>query len=189
MIRKIVALLIVLAALLSASEGREALQPCQLLTKQEVESVLKTKMKPGRLNESGAVFGTLSCSYLSADPLKKPASVTLTIGTTAFMKANDAVFESAKEKYEKEKNAYLEALKRRNKTDTFLPVEGLGDDAYYGSVSLYILQGDTYIDIKVSATAGMSAKNSQELEKMVKERNLAVSKEFAKILLPKLKQQ
>jgi hypothetical protein len=179
----------VLATLLLASESKNTLDPCQLLTKQEAEKILKVQMKPGRLNKSGAVFGTLSCNYLSVDRFEKSASVTLSVGTTTFMKANDAVFESAKEKYEKEKNAYLEALKRQNKTDTFLPVEGLGDDAYWGSVSLYILQGDAYINIKVSATAGMSAKSSQELKKMVKERNLAVSKAFAKIVLPKLKQQ
>ena len=189
MVRKIVIVLALLTAMLFAGKTEVSLDPCKLLTQQEAESVLKTKMKPGRLNKSGAVFGTLSCDYLSVDRFEKSASVTLTVGTTAFMKANDAVFESAREKYEKEKNAYLEALKRQNKTDTFLPVEGLGDDAYWGSVSLNILQGDTYINIRVSATAGMSAKNSQEMEKMVKGRNLAVSKAFAKIVLPKLKQQ
>ena len=187
MIRKITILFFVLTALLLAAEKSTELDPCKLLTKQEVEKVLGTEMREGRLSKSGAVFGTLSCSYLSVDRFEKSASATLTIGTTAFMKANDAVFESAKEKYEKEKNAYKEALKRKNRADTFEAVEGVGDDAYWGTVALHILQGDAVLAIKVSASSGMSAKSSQELKKMVKERNFTLSKEIAKIVLPKLK--
>jgi hypothetical protein len=152
-----------------------------------VEKVLKIPMQPGRLGRSGAVFGTLSCTYLSKERFEKSGSVVLTVGTTSFMKENDAIFESAKEKYDKEKYAYMEALKRQGKSDTYKPIEGLGDDAYWGSVALKILQGDADINIRVSATSGMSARSSQELDKMTKERNLAVSKEIAKIVLPKLK--
>ena len=189
MVRKIVVLFVMLATLLLAVENKSTLDPCQILTKQEAEKVLGTKMQEGRVSKSGAVFGTISCSYYSVDRFDKSASVILTIGTSDFMKANDAVFESAKEKYEKKKNAYLEALKRQKKTDTFLPIHGLGEDAYWGTVALNILKGDTYINIRVSATSGMRAKSSQEMEKMVKERNLAISKEFAKIILPKLEKQ
>ena len=188
MIRKISFVLTMLMTLLLAGETGTALDPCQMLTKQEVEKVLKRPMKPGKLGKSNAVFGTLSCSYLSVDRFENSASSVLNIGTTSFMKENDAVFESAKEKYEKEKNAYLGALKRQNKADTFEVVKGLGDEAYWGTVSLHILKGDTFINIKISATAGMSAKSSQEMEKMVKERNLTLSREFAQIVLQKLEQ-
>ena len=188
MIRKLSFVLAVFMTLLLAAEAGTALDPCQVLTKQEVEKVLKRPMKPGKLRKSNSVFGTLSCTYFSVDRFENSASVVLNIGTTSFMKENDAVFESAKEKYEKEKNAYLEALKRQNKVDTFEAVKGLGDEAYWGTVALHILKGDTFLNIKVSATSGMSAQSSQEMEKMVKERNLAVSKEFAQIILEKLEQ-
>lgn len=188
MIRKISFVLAVLMTLLLVAEAESGLDPCQLLTKQEVEKVLKRPMKPGKLSKGNALFGTLSCTYLSVDQFEKSASAVLNIGTTSFMKENDAVFESAKEKYEKEKNAYLGALKRRNETDTFEAVMGLGDEAYWGTVALHILKGDTFLKIKASASAGMSAKSSQEMEKMVKERNLTVSKEIAKIVLQKLEQ-
>ena len=189
MVRKIVILFTVLAASLLASESKSTLDPCRLLTKQEAEKVLRVPLKAGRLNKSGAVFGTLSCSYLSVDRFEKSASVTLTVGTTSFMKENDAIFESAKEKYDKEKYAYKEALKRQKKTDTFESIKGLGDDAYRGNVSLNILQGDACVDIRVSAASGMHAGSSQEMEKRTKEKNLALSKEIAKIVLPKLRQQ
>ncbi len=187
MIRKISFLLAAFMTLLLAAEVGTALDPCQVLTKQEVEKVLKRPMKPGRLGKSNSIFGTLSCTYFSVDRFENSASVVLNIGTTSFMKENDAVFESVKEKYEKEKNAYLGALKRRNETDTFEAVKGLGDEAYWGTVALHILKGDTFIKIKMRASAGMSAKSSQEMEKMVKERNLSVSKEIAQIILQKLK--
>jgi len=180
--------LAVFMTLLLAAEAGTALDPCQVLTKQEVEKVLKRPMKPGKLRKSNSVFGTLSCTYFSVDRFENSASVVLNIGTTSFMKENDAVFESAKEKYEKEKNAYLEALKRQNKVDTFEAVKGLGDEAYWGTVALHILKGDTFLNIKVSASAGMSAKSSQEMEKMVKEKNLTLSREIAGIILQKLEQ-
>ena len=44
------------------------------------------------------------------------------------------------------------------------------------------------VDIGVSASAGMQAKSSQELEKMVGERDLALSKEIARIVLTRLEQ-
>ena len=188
MIRKISFVLSVLMTLLLVAEAESALDPCQLLAKQEVEKVLKRPMKPGKLSKGNALFGTLSCTYLSVDQFENSASAVLDIGTTSFMKENDAVFESAKEKYEKEKNAYLGALKRRNETDTFEAVKGLGDKAYWGTVALHILKGDTFLKIKMSASAGMSAKNSQEMEKRVKEKNLTVSKEIAQIVLQKLEQ-
>ncbi len=188
MIRKIAILFYMLSALLLAADKNTELNPCELLTKQEVEKVLGTKMQGSRLITSGTIFGTVSCKYLSVDLFEKSASATFTIGTTAYMKANDAVFESAKEKYEKEKNAYLGALKRRNEADTFEEIKGLGDEAYWGTVALHILKGDTFLKIKIKASAGMSAKSSQEMEKMVKERNFSVSKEIAKIVLPKLRQ-
>ena len=188
MIRKISFVLAVLTTLLLATEVENVLDPCQLLTKQEVEKVLKRPMKAGKLGKSNALFGTLSCSYLSVDRFDNSASAVLNIGTTTFMKENDAVFESAKEKYEKEKNAYMGALKRQNKADTFEAVKGLGDEAYWGTVSLHIFKGDTFINIKISASAGMRAKSSQEMEKMVKKRNLTLSKEIAQIILQKLEQ-
>ena len=186
--RKISFVLAVLSTLLLAGEAGSTLDPCQLLTKQEVEKVLERPMKPGKLSKGNALFGTVSCTYFSVDQFDKSASAVLNIGTTSFMKENDAVFESAKEKYEKEKNAYLGALKRRNEANTFEAVKGLGDEAYWGTVALHILKGDTFLKIKVSASAGMSAKSSQEMEKMVKERNLAVSREVAQIVLQKLEQ-
>ena len=187
MIRKISFIFVALTTLLFVAEAESVLDPCQMLTKQEVEKVLKRPMKPGRLGKSNSIFGTLSCTYFSVDRFENSASVVLNIGTTSFMKENDAVFESAKEKYEKEKNAYLGALKCRDETDTFEVVKGLGDEAYWGTIALHILKGDTFLNIKVSASTGMSAKSSQEMEKMVKERNLSVSKEIAQIILQKLK--
>jgi hypothetical protein len=186
MLRKLFLVLSILATALFAGGEKGALDPCQLLTKQEAEKVLGTAVKPGRLNSSGTLFGTLSCEYLTVDRFEKSGSVTVMVGTTAFMKANDAIFESAKEKYEKEKQAHIQALKAQHKGKSFDAIEGLGDDAYWNGVGLSILKGETYLSIRVSASSGLHAKSAHKLAKKSSEKNLALSKEIAQIVLPKL---
>jgi len=175
-----------LGVFLFAQGSQETANPCELLSKQEVEQTMKIKMKEGRLRDNRSVFGDLSCKYLSVEMFEHSGSVTIDLAMTSDMKAHDAIYASAKEKYEKEKYAHLEALKSKHKEGTFHPLPGLGDDAYWGTVSLTVLKGEYYIKIRVLAGAGIQASGKEELEKKISAKNLEISKKFAKILLKKI---
>lgn len=146
-------------------------------------------MKPGRLKDNRTTFNGLNCSYASIDQFEKSGNVSITINTTADMKKSDSIFGSAKEMYDKKRYAYREALKRRNEADTFQEIKGLGSDAYWNGTSLNILNSDTTVTIRVSGGFGLSAHNSQELDKKVEAKKLGISKEIAQSVLEGLEQK
>lgn len=179
----------ILLTMLSAGDKVLIPDPCKLLTQQEIEKIVQVPMKPGRLRDGRSYFSGMSCEYFSLKQFEKPGSVKITIDTTASMKATDSIYESAKELYSKQKYAYKEALKDHHKEDTFLRVEGLGDDAYWVENSLRILDGNRYIAVSASGGPKLSAHSSQELDKKVQSRNIALSKEVAKLVLERVGQK
>jgi len=189
MIRKFVLLALLVPMMLLAGEKELIPNPCKLLEKAELEKIVQIPLKPGRLRDNRNTFDGLNCFYYSAEPFEKHGSVTISIDTTASMKATDSIWESAKNRYDKEKYAYQQALKRQNKADSYHKIEGLGEDAYWDNVSLTILDGGNYINIRASGGPQMSAHSSEELNKMVNERKLQLSLKIAERVLQKLKQQ
>ncbi len=178
----------VLASLtiISIVQAENIPNPCELLTHQEVEQLMNIPMKEGRLKDSKNQFIGLVCSYFSVNLFDKSGSITLTIDTTQSMKETDSIYASAKDHYDRQKHAYIEAQKEQNKLNAFPTIEGLGDDAYWNHVSLIILDKDTYLDIHINAGAGMSGKNKDEVQKKVEERNLTIAKKVAALILQKL---
>lgn len=171
---------------ISAIQAESIPNPCELLTHQEVEQLMGIPMKEGRLKDSKNQFVGLVCSYFSVNPFDKAGSIELTIDTTQSMQETNSIYTSAKDHYDRQKNAYIDAQKDQQKLDTSLTIEMLGDDAYWNHVSLIILDKDTYLDIHVKASAGISGKNKEEVQKKVEEKNLSVSKEAAVLILQKL---
>ena len=189
MLRKFILIVLMLPMVLLAEEKELIPNPCKLLEKAELEKIVQIPLKPGRLRDNRSTFDGMSCFYFSAKPQEKHGSVTISIDTTASMKATDSIWESAKNRYDKEKYAYQQALKRENKSDSYHPVKGLGEDAYWDHTSLNILDGNTYINIRASGGPQIIAHGSRELDKMVNERELQLSQSIAKRVLQKLKQQ
>ena len=162
--------------------------PCKLLTQQEAEKIMGIPMKTGRLKDGRSYFMGLTCDYFSKDQFGKFGSVNITVDSTQSMKETDSIYDSAKDHYNREKNAHIQAWKDRH-LGNIHNIEGLGDDAYWLDPSLRILYQDFYIVIRAHAGAGMSAANSEALQKKVEERNLSVSKQIAELILAKLKAQ
>ena len=160
--------------------------PCGLLTHQEAEEMMGIPMKEGRLKDGRDHFVGFVCSYFSVDQFDRSGSIKITIDTTQSMEESSSVHRSAKDRYERQKYAYSEALKDQGKADTFETIEGLGDDAYWNRVSLIVLVNDIYLDIQVKAGAGMKAENAEALYQKIEARNLALSKEIAALIIQKL---
>ena len=158
----------------------------QLLTRKEAEKIVQVPLKPGRLSDDRSYFQGMSCQYLPVQMFEKGGSATLSIDTTANMKATDSIFGSAKEQYGKELYAHKQALARQHKEKSFTRVEGLGDDAFFTDPSLTILDGDTHIVIRASGGPKITAKDSETFDKKMKARNLELSKKIAKEVLKKL---
>ncbi len=177
----------ILIMTLSILQADNIPDPCNMLTHQEIEKIMNIPMKEGKSKDYRNIFGGLGCNYGSINMFEKSGSVSITIDTTKSMEETGYIWESAKERFDKEKYAYKNALKRRNKASTFHKIKGIGEDAYWNHSSLKILNKDTYIYIRVNAGAGMSASNSEELHKKVDAKNLSVSKKIAQRILEKLK--
>lgn len=163
--------------------------PCKLVTQAEANKIMNIPMQSGRLKDGRSYFMGLTCTYFSKDRFEKPGSVEITVDSTQSMKETDSIYESAKDHYDKEKNAHIQALKDHNKADSFHKIDGIGDDAYWYNPSLTILYKDFYIVIRTHAGGGMSASSSEDLQKKVEARNLSVSKQIAQLMLSKLKSQ
>lgn len=172
--------------ILSPLQAENIKDPCQLLTQQEIEKIMNIPMKAGQLKDHRSYFLGLGCWYRSVQQFEKSGSVNITIDTTQNMKETDSIYTSAKDHYDRQKYAYIKALKGRNEENRFHKIEGLGDDAYWNHVSLIILNKDSYINIRVHASAGMSANSSEELQKKIDVRTLSVSKEIAQLVLKRL---
>ncbi len=178
---------IFIVTLATASESMP--DPCKILTIAEVESVMQIPMKEGRLRDSRSTFYGLTCSYASQNMFEQSGSVSINIETTANMKETDHIFTSCKEKYERQKYAVIETLKRQNKEDTFHPVKGLGDEAYWIGHSLRILSKEMLLVIRITGGFGLKGKDKPTLEKQLEEKHVELAKEIAKRTLEKLEKK
>ncbi len=176
----------ILLMTLSTLQAESIPDPCKLLTLQEVEKVMSIPMKPGKLKDGRSYFKGLSCWYTSVARFEKTGSIDITIDTTQNMKETDSIYASAKEAYDREKYAHIEALKYHHKENTFHPIKGLGDDAFWYDPSLTILNKDSIITIRVHAGAGLSANGSEELRKKVEAADLSVAEKIAQLVLKRL---
>lgn len=169
-----------------ATSAESIPDPCKLLSIEEVENVMHIQMNPGRLRDSRSSFNGMTCTYLSKKKFEQSGSVSINIETTENMKKTDHIFPSCKEKYERQKYAVIEALKRQNRSDTFHPIEGLGGEAYWINNSLRILSKGTLLEIRVTGGFDLKSNDRSTLEKQLQEKHMAVAKEVAKRALEKL---
>ena len=160
--------------------------PCKLLSLEELTKIMQIPMKEGQLKDSRKSYNGLVCNYYSIDQFGTSGNAKITIETTEDMKVHDHIFDSAKKKYEKEKYANEQALKRQQKSDRFLEFTGLGDDAFWNGSILRVLYKDTYLAIHITGGFGLTASNSEEMKKKSLEKKLAISKEMMKVIIPRI---
>jgi len=186
MMRKPYLYLGVILMMTFASSAESIPDPCKLLSVETIEEVMQLPMKEGRLRDSRSSYYGLTCSYFSHDRFEKSGNVSINIETTANMKKTDHIFPSCKEKYERQKYAVMEALKRQNKEDDLRSVEGLGDEAYWIGNALRILSKGTLLEIRVAGGFGLKAKDKDTVDKQLDEKHMSIAKEVAKRALEKL---
>lgn len=188
MIRKKYIYLGVVLMMTFATSAESIPDPCKLFTVEDVEKVMHIPMKPGRLRDSRSSFNGMTCTYFSKKKFEQSGSVSINIETTENMKETDHIFTSAKAKYERQKYAIMEALKRQSKADTFRLLKGLGDEAYWTGDSLRVLSKDTFLEIRVTGGFNLKSNNWNALEKQLEEKKLTISKEIVQRTLEKLGQ-
>jgi hypothetical protein len=163
--------------------------PCKILSHAEVEEIMQISMKEGRFRDKRGTFIGFVCTYFSKNRFEKSGILEITIDTTEDMKANDHIFASTKEMYDRRLYAYREALKRQKKEDELHKIKGLGDDAYWNGRTIKILDKDTYIEVRADRNGGISAKDSETFNRLVEERSLNLTQKAAKKIVEKLKKK
>ena len=132
--------------------GDKLIEPNQLISRVEAEAFVGEALKEGQYDEKPAV-GMKKCFYgaASADSGK---FFQISIQQTAFMPeaARDAG-KNPKSIFDSTKNILAEGR---------IDLNGLGDEAFIGSIALHILKGDYYITIRVGNPDGKE--NRKELE-------------------------
>ena len=183
MIRKIAFFLALLSVVTSSLLAESIPNPCKLLSLQEVTKIMQIPMKEGRLKDSRKSYNGLSCTYYSIDQFGTTGNAKITIETTEDMKAYDHIFDSTKKMYKKEKYASEQALKRQQKSDSFIEFKDLGDDAFWNGTTLKVLYKDTYLSVYITGGFGLTAANSEELKKKSMEKKLGISKQIMRVIL------
>ena len=113
------------------------LNPCTLFTRDDATAALGMPVKDGELKQGAQPLGQRMCFYGAADD-RSPNSVQLSIVQTAGM--SEAVRkggQSAKTLHDGTRAGITSPV----------PQPGIGQDAFIGSTSIYVLKGDTHFSI------------------------------------------
>ncbi|MCP4600161.1 MAG: hypothetical protein GY847_06435 [Proteobacteria bacterium] len=156
------------------------IDPCTLLTKADVESVLGEAVGDGRERDTISPAGK-RCTYATKE-IATLKEATLTIHSTEDIIA-EGIFDSAEDVYNRQKNAVLDS---DHGQERFQEVTGFGEDACWVDGTLRILQDDRYITIEVSGLPVEGAASSEELQEMIDTKTLAAEKTLAEMALQRL---
>jgi predicted small lipoprotein YifL len=123
------------------------MDPCTIITKADADAALGEPVKIEQAGTSVNPLNQKKCVYLSTRSDRFiMISILQTVGLRESLRANG---ESAASIYKRIKE----------NLDPVTPIEGIGDDACWGTPGLHILKGDTYLVIGVGSTD-----NSENLE-------------------------
>lgn len=170
-------ILILTASLLS---GEELLSPCKLITRQDVENLFKETFSDGVIRESVTPAGK-SCRYTYREN-ENVYGVTLRVSTTEAIEG-EGIFDSAKDVFDRQvrtRKAHEEASK------SFREIENPGDGAFWEGTSLWVLNEDVLLIVKVNSALKGSFKNMEALDAAQEEQDLALSLKVAETVLARL---
>lgn len=123
-------------------EKAESLDVCTLVTKEEAEEAIGMEVEDGEFTEQEAI-GQKHCFYDGKEDSLKASFVQITLLRTEDMP--DVVLDSGQTA-----NSIYDDLKAN--VENKAAVEGIGDDAFWGTGGLYVITGDIYFNVAVGNT-------------------------------------
>lgn len=174
---------LLLAAFFTLPVGAEPLPgPCELFTLADAEALFGEPVGPGMTREGMSPAGQI-CRYTFQ---KGPDvyGVTLKVSTTEAI-AEEGFFDSAQDVFERQVRArkgHEEASK------SFMPIECLGEGAFWEGTALRVLQDDILLYVEVVSPLEGSFGSLEELDAAVQKQNLAHSIEVAETVLARLEE-
>jgi hypothetical protein len=177
------ALVYACAWFLPSASARAGASPdaCGLYTRADAEGLFSQTVSDGVARATMFPAGE-SCRY--AFTAKGDSyGITVRISTSAAIR-EEGINESAADVMTRQKKARQAG---GHAAETFRPVTGLGDDAFWNGSDLWILQGDALLIVTILSVLEGSFKDMAAVGKAREEQNLALAQKAAKTLLLRLK--
>jgi hypothetical protein len=164
----------------SARAGASA-DACGLYTRADAEGLFSQTVSDGVARTTMFPAGE-SCRY-SFTAKGDSYGITVRISTSAAIR-EEGINDSAADVMTRQKKARQAG---GHAAETFRPVPGLGDDAFWNGSDLWVLQGDFLAVVTVHSVLEGSFKDMASARKAREEQDLALSQKAAQTLLPRLK--
>lgn len=161
--------------------AESASEACRFYTRADAEELFKQSVSDGVARTTMFPAGE-SCRY-SFTEKGDSYGITVRVSTSAAIR-EEGINDSAADVMTRQKTARKAG---GHAADTFRPVPGLGDDAFWNSTDLWVLQGDDLLIIKVHSVLEGSFKDMAAARKARQEQDLALSQKAAQTVLPRLK--
>jgi hypothetical protein len=154
---------------------------CGLYTRADAEGLFSQTVSDGVSRTTLFPAGE-SCRY-SFTAKGDSYGITVRVSTTAAIR-EEGINDSAADVMTRQKKARQGG---GHAAETFRPVPGLGDDAFWNGSDLWVLQGDTLVVVTVHSVLEGSFKDMTSARKAREEQDLTLSQKAAQTVLPRLK--
>jgi len=154
---------------------------CGLYTRADAEGLFSQTVSDGVSRTTMFPAGE-SCRY-SFTAKGDSYGITVRISTSAAIR-EEGINDSAADVMTRQKKARQAG---GHAAETFSPVPGLGDDAFWNGSDLWVLQGDALVVVTVHSVLEGSFKDMTAARKAREDQDLALSQKAAQTLLLRLK--
>jgi hypothetical protein len=154
---------------------------CGLYTRADAEGLFSQTVSDGVSRTTMFPAGE-SCRY-SFTAKGDSYGITVRISTSAAIR-EEGINDSAADVMTRQKKARQAG---GHAAETFSPVPGLGDDAFWNGSDLWVLQGDALVVVTVHSVLEGSFKDMTAARKAREDQDLALSQKAAQTVLPRLK--
>jgi hypothetical protein len=154
---------------------------CGLYTRADAEGLFSQTVSDGVSRTTMFPAGE-SCRY-SFTAKGDSYGITVRISTSAAIR-EEGINDSAADVMTRQKKARQAG---GHAAETFRPVPGLGDDAFWNGSDLWVLKGDVLVVVTVHSVLEGSFKDMTAARKAREDQDLALSQTAAQTLLPRLK--
>jgi hypothetical protein len=154
---------------------------CGLYTRADAEGLFGKTVSDGIARTTMFPAGE-SCRY-SFTEKGDSYGITVRICTSAAIR-EEGINDSAVDVMTRQKKARKAG---GHAAETFRPLQGLGDDAFWNGSDLWVLQGDALLIVTVHSVLEGSFEDMAAARKAREEQDLALSQKAAQTVLPRLK--
>ena len=166
---------------LTAARAGASSDACGLYTRADAEGLFGQTVSDGIARTTMFPAGE-SCRY-SFTEKGDSYGITVRISTSSAIR-EEGINDSAADVMTRQKKARTAG---GHAAETFRPLQGLGDDAFWNGTDLWVLQGDDLLIIKVHSVLEGSFKDMAAARKAREEQDLSLSQKAAQTVLPRLK--